>query len=279
MVNTGLPNGGPKQAPIISNVFLSPTISYSPLTANLTPKDTNSLDIQLINKNKPHFGLAPSDSAIALMRPTRNFGGGLNSFSALDLIANARELEVTLSSSRDMGKALRCILQLQRDLCKIERSEDKLTTEISTQKLAGIGIFLRDTSKPIGSIMTEVLLEATRTKSGHTSHNPMGHLHFRGEGHTTKTTLVSRDKNLYKFAIYGKHHNHIQDILDWHTENNARLSSLTSPAGWSRADKSLTDKFVKKGLATAFKNTIEMLEDATNKPAHFHEWRATKTPH
>ena len=132
-----------------------------------------------------------------------------------------------------MGKTLRCILQLQRDLCKIERLEDKLTTEISTQKLAEIGLFLRDMSKPIGSIMIEVLLEANRTKSGHTSHNQMGHLHFRGEGHTTKTTLGSGDKNLHKFAIHGKHHNHIQDVLDWHRENNECLSSFKSPAGWS----------------------------------------------
>ena len=90
MANANLPNGGPKQASIISNVFLSPTTSYSPLTANLTPGDTNSLDIQLINKNRPHFGLASTDSAIALMRATTKFGGGLNSFTSLDLIANAR---------------------------------------------------------------------------------------------------------------------------------------------------------------------------------------------
>ena len=210
------------------------------------------------------------------MRPTKNYVGGLNSYSILDLIAIARELEVTLSSSRDIGKALRCNLQLQRDLCKIERSEHKLTTEINTQKMAGIGIFLRDMSKPIGRIMTEVLLEATKAKSGNKSHNPLGHLQFRGEGHSTKTTLGSGDKNLYKFAIHGKHHNHIQDVLEWHTENNVSLSSLKYPAGWSRADKSLIDKFGKKGLASAFAYTIKLLEQATNKPAHYHEWRATE---
>ena len=68
MANTNLPKGGPKQASTISNVYLSTTASYSALTANLTPEDTNSLDVQLINKIKPHFGLAPSDSAIALMQ-------------------------------------------------------------------------------------------------------------------------------------------------------------------------------------------------------------------
>ena len=109
------------------------------------------------------------------------------------------------------------------------------------------------------------------------THNLMGHLHFRGEGHTTKTTLGSGNKNLHKFAIHGKHHNYIQDILDWHTENNVSLSSLKTSAGWSRVDKSLTDKFGKSGLATAFIDTIKKLEDATNKPAQFHEWRVTKT--
>ena len=72
LANTELPpDGGPKQVTTVSNVFLSPTTSYSSLTANITPEDTNSLDVLLINKTKPHFGLAPSDSAIALMRPTK----------------------------------------------------------------------------------------------------------------------------------------------------------------------------------------------------------------
>ena len=79
MTNTNLPKGGPKQASTISNVYLSTTASYSALTANLTPEDTNSLDVQLINKIKQHFGLAPTDSAIALIRAAKTFGGGLTS--------------------------------------------------------------------------------------------------------------------------------------------------------------------------------------------------------
>ena len=54
------------------------------------------------------------------------------------------------------------------------------------------------------------------------------------------------------------------------------LSSFKTSAGWSRADKSLRDKFGKDGLAKAFIDTIKKLEDATNKPTQFHEWRATK---
>ena len=54
-------------------------------------------------------------------------------------------------------------------------------------------------------------------------------------------------------------------------------NALATTAGWSYTDKSLKSKFTQKGLVTAFRNTIKNLEEATNNPAHFHEWRATKT--
>ena len=88
--------------------------------------------------------------------------------------------------------------------------------------------------------------------------------------------MGSGNTALHKYAIHGKHHTHIQDTLDWHTENKESLRPLTTTAGWSRANKSLKNKFGQKELATAFTNTIKKLEEATNNPAHFHKWRATK---
>ena len=50
MATTYVPKGGPKLASIISNTSMSPTISCSSLTANMTLEDLNSLDTQIIKK-------------------------------------------------------------------------------------------------------------------------------------------------------------------------------------------------------------------------------------
>ena len=86
--------------------------------------------------------------------------------------------------------------------------------EHSKNKIAKFGIMLRDMHDPLSNIFMEYLIKHVRMKSEQKRLTPMGNISFNGEGHTTRTTLGSGDKQFVQFSLHGELHRDVCNTIN-----------------------------------------------------------------
>jgi len=133
-----------------ANMLCSTIHSYAPLQMGHNTEDLMECDELLLNSVLKRKGLSKSDAKHSIFLDDSKGGFGFKSYLDIDLVANARELEIILNGKMLDSEVLRA--RAAAFLLRHDRPEDEVTynfTGKAITKLARYGIHLRDSKDGI----------------------------------------------------------------------------------------------------------------------------------
>ena len=157
---------------IAANMLITTMHSFAPIQKNFKIKDLMNCDSQLINTVSKTCGFSNTDAKHLLFISEKNGGHGIKTFQEVDLVANARELEVILNGCEFDGKAIRSrTAAIKNRLSLFLGTNNHIWDAI--KKLAKFGFFLRDRND---GIINRILDNLAQTKGW----KPVGDKNFQG---------------------------------------------------------------------------------------------------
>ena len=227
---------------LCANMLCSTVHSYAPLQMSHNTKDLLDCDKLLIEYVKKRKGLSSTDAKHSIFLDSSNGGYGFNSFLEVDLVANARELEIILNGHLIDSEVIRA--RASAFLIRHDRPDTTVFANFTGKaihKLADYGFHIRDSRD---GIINQILGHFNRMKS----FTSIGADHAGSQGNTFSIGLGK--EKLRNIAFGSKLHVFLKKAV---SPTGEIKSNLIIPEDLSpKVSLPLLKRLVKKFKFTAF---------------------------